>query len=70
MKNQCHPRQGLRQNYSVIVSYLPVTDVIKDRKRKKLFFCLLVYLFSFSSLSKHIFEAVLNHGGDNVKVYV
>lgn len=33
MKDQCDPRQGLRQNYSVVLIYLPVTDVIKDTKK-------------------------------------
>lgn len=27
-------------------------------------------LFSFSGPSEHIFEAVLNHGGDSIKLYV
>lgn len=57
MKDQCHPRHGLRQNYSVIVSYLQVTDVIKDKERNysSLFqwFCLvfLAHLSIFLKLS-------------------
>lgn len=59
MKGKCLPCWGLGQNCSIIACYLQLTDVIKDGKRKKLFFSSSGFLFSFSSLSKQIFETVL-----------
>lgn len=58
MKDHGLPNWNLRESYRVIVCYLRLTDVIKDRKRKKLSFSSSRFLFRFSSLPKHIFEAV------------